>query len=178
MHELLQPLSPSSLPLLLLSHSLTSSILGAPFQGRFVPLPTGVCRMYVVHKAGSLAKSKGGSMMPAGKCHSHWFPWCGIANFLVFTGLILVLLFFVIIYPVLTFYRDEKQNNMIQGNLICRWDLFSFSLFMISFFAEPAPFFSRCQNQWTMPCQKKGLPRQYKLVFFRWVWGWWENILA
>ena len=74
-------------------------------------------RAYAEHKAASSGKSKGGSTIPAGKRHGHSFPWRGIANVSVLTGLILALLCLFIFYPVLTFYRDEKRNNAIQGNV-------------------------------------------------------------
>lgn len=49
---------------------------------------------YVAYKSGGLTKSKGGSTIPPR-----------------------ALLYLFIFYPVLTFYRDEKRNDAIQGNV-------------------------------------------------------------
>jgi hypothetical protein len=74
-------------------------------------------RAYAAYKAEGTAQSKGGSTIPPGKRHSHSFPWRGIANVTVLVTLILALLCLFIFYPVMTFYRDEKRNNAIDGNI-------------------------------------------------------------
>ena len=72
---------------------------------------------YVAYKSGGLTKSKGGSMIPPSKRYSHSFACRGIPNVSVLVVLILALLYLFIFYPVLTFYRDEKRNDAIQGNV-------------------------------------------------------------
>jgi len=102
-------------------------------------------RPYAEHKSGGSAKSKGGSTIPAGKRHGHPFPWRGITNVSVLTGVDTGLLFLFIYHPVLTFYREENRNNAIQGNVRVNSTgvyCFSFS-FVFSFLAGQA-----------LPCSK------------------------
>ena len=93
-------------------------------------------RAYAAYKAGGLAKSKDGSTIPPGKRHSHSFPWRGIANVSVLVSLMLGLLCQFIFYPVMTFYRDVKRNNVIQGNvrLMLRACFFSFLFSFVTLF--------------------------------------------
>ncbi|KAF8152163.1 hypothetical protein B0H34DRAFT_107437 [Crassisporium funariophilum] len=45
------------------------------------------------------------------------FPWRGVLNVGVLVGLILALLCLFVFYPVLSFYRDLKRNELIDANI-------------------------------------------------------------
>ncbi|KAF8188985.1 beta-glucan synthesis-associated [Pholiota molesta] len=49
--------------------------------------------------------------------HSPSFPWRGLVNVAMLLALLLALLCLFIVYPVLTFYRDERRNSAIEGNV-------------------------------------------------------------
>ena len=87
----------------------------------------------------------GGSTTPPSKRYSHSFVCRGIPNVSVLVVLILALLYLFIFYPVLIFYRDEKRNDAIQGNVRVNATAV---LFLFSFMLKNLRLFSfKCQNQ-------------------------------
>ena len=69
--------------------------------------------------AASKPKKKQQRMGPDGKPYhgSRSFPWRGVANIGVLVLLILGLLSLFMFYPLFRFYRDEKRNEAIEGNI-------------------------------------------------------------
>lgn len=67
----------------------------------------------------SKPKKKQVRMGPDGKPYhgSRSFPWRGVVNISVLVLLVLGLLSLFMLYPMLKFFRDEKRNEAIEGNI-------------------------------------------------------------
>ncbi|KAF9477276.1 beta-glucan synthesis-associated [Pholiota conissans] len=70
-----------------------------------------------LHDPGESLTDKNAKTAYNRKGGSHSFPWRGVVNISMLVALLLALLCLFIFYPVLTFYRDEKRNEAIEGNV-------------------------------------------------------------